>query len=563
MDTDLDRIKQIILGEEYDALLKLRDEINDDGHFSKIVANIITEALKERSLQDDSVAEVLAPTIDQAISSSINQDPKKLAESLYPIMGPAIRKSITETMQQMLENLNQLLEESVSPKSLRWRFDAWRTGKSYSELVLLNTLEYSVEQVFLIHRETSLLINHQYSELADTRDPDMVSGMFSAIQDFIEDSFSTQAGDELDTLRLGDLTVVIQRGPSAILAAVVRGRVPETLRNEMSAALEKLHRMKKSELSSYEGDPDVFLDSEDDLRKVLMSQRKEEEEREIPWLAVVSIAGILAALGYWNYLLYEESLFRNRLLNEIAAEPGYVLLKSEFADDVLAIELLADPDARDPSEVVAPNQENFSVEFTEYSHLSLIDSLVEKRARRLLQPNIETELYVRDSRLVLEGLADSDWLESVKPLWPSVTGLVELDTSALRLFYPRREAIAVSVPIVEAAKLDFDNGETVTNYDAGVIAALADEINQLNALVMEEYGRAVSIDVVGYTDESGTTEYNRQVGFERAQSFRRILIDAGVDDNLLTSFSSFDHPSSDGITERITRLVVDPSSLTE
>jgi OOP family OmpA-OmpF porin len=75
-------------------------------------------------------------------------------------MGPAIRKSISETMQQMLENLNQLLEESLSPKSLRWRFDAWRTGRSYSELVLLNTLEFSVEQVFLIHRKTSLLIHH-------------------------------------------------------------------------------------------------------------------------------------------------------------------------------------------------------------------------------------------------------------------------------------------------------------------------------------------------------------------------------------------------------------------
>lgn len=563
MDTDLDRIKQIILGEEYDALLKLRDEINDDGHFSKTVANIITEALKERSLHDDSISEVLAPTIDQAISSSINQDPKKLAESLYPIMGPAIRKSITETMQQMLENLNQLLEESVSPKSLRWRFDAWRTGKSYSELVLLNTLEYSVEQVFLIHRETSLLINHQYSELADTRDPDMVSGMFSAIQDFIEDSFSTQAGDELDTLRLGDLTVVIQRGPSAILAAVVRGRVPEALRNEMSATLEKLHRMKKSELSSYEGDPDVFLDSEDDLRKVLMSQRKEEEEREIPWLAVVSIAGILVALGYWNYLLYQESVFRNQLLNELATEPGYVLLESEFAENVLSIDLLADPDARAPYEVVAADQENFTVEIIEYSHLSLIDSLIEKRARRLLQPSIETELSVQESMLVLEGLADNDWLKSVTPLWPAVTGLIGIDTSSLRIFYPRREAIAVSVPIIESAELDFDNGETETNFDASLIESLADEINQLNSLVMEEYGRSVSIDVVGYTDESGTTEYNRQVGYERAQSFRRVLIGAGVSGDILTPFSSFDHPSSDGIAERITRLVVDPSSLTE
>ncbi|MFK7863786.1 MAG: hypothetical protein AB8B95_06105 [Pseudohongiellaceae bacterium] len=561
MNSDLDRIKKIILGEEYDSLLKLREEINDDGQFSKIVSNIITEALKERSRKDDSISEVLAPTIDQAISSSINQDPKKLAESLYPIMGPAIRKSITETMQQMLDNLNQLLEESVSPKSLRWRFDAWRTGKSYSELVLLNTLEFSVEQVFLIHRETSLLINHQYSELADTRDPDMVSGMFSAIQDFIEDSFSTQEGDELDTLRLGDLTVVIQRGPSAILAAVVRGRVPEALRSELSKNLEKMHRMKKAELSSYQGDPDVFLDCEDDLRTLLMSEKREEKAREVPWLAVLSIIVIVAGIGYWNYLLYQDSQIRASLVDTFAQEPGYILLDSSFADDVLNVELLVDPDAREPADVAALEHEKFSVEVIQHAQLSLLDSLVEKRAFRLLDPANETALTVNNSVLVLSGIADNDWLESIQTLWPAVTGLTSLDSSGLTLYFPRREAIERAVPVVEAARLPFANGETVADFDVEAIDLLAREINQLNELVLEEVGGSVKIDVVGYTDESGTTDFNRQVGLERAQSFRQILINAGVADDILTSYSAFDHPSNDGIAERMTRLVVDPSSL--
>lgn len=564
MDTDLKRIKHIILGEEYDGLLKLRDEINDDGQFSKIVSNIITEALKERSLRDDSISEVLAPTIDQAISSSINQDPKKLAESLYPIMGPAIRKSISETMQQMLENLNQLLEESVSPKSLKWRFDAWRTGKSYSELVLLNTLEFSIEQVFLIHRETSLLIHHQYSELADTRDPDMVSGMFSAIQDFIEDSFSTQAGDELDTLRLGDLSVVLQRGPSAVLAAVVRGRVPETLRNDLSKTLENLHRMKKSELASYGGDPEVFDDVEDDLRKILMAERKEPEEKSIPWLAVVSIIVILGAVGYWNYLRYQETVLRSQLLRTLHQEPGLVLLNSDFSEGVLRIELLSDPNARKPGEVISTSQENFSIEFSEYSHLSLIDELVVQRAVTLLQPEAETTLEVINSELVLGGRADSDWLKGISALWPAVTGLIGIDSTGLQLDYPRREAIAATIELIEAAEeLSFDNGETEIETDPQFIITLADQITQLNILSIVEYGNPVKIDVVGYTDNSGTASYNRQVGYERALSFKQTLVEAGVDEALLDAFSAFDHPSNDGIAERITRLVVDLNSITQ
>ena len=211
MDTELAQLKQILLGDEYEQLLALKDKFNNDKAFTALVANVVAEALKVRNEKDGRIDEVLAPTIDKALAGSINQDPKKLAESLYPIMGPAIRKSISETLQQMLENFNHLLEDSFSPKALRWRFDAWRTGTPYSEFIMLQTLDYQVEQVFLIHKESSLLIQHHFSDLVETQDPDMVSGMFSAIQDFIEDSFSTQEQDKLDTLRLGELSVLLTR----------------------------------------------------------------------------------------------------------------------------------------------------------------------------------------------------------------------------------------------------------------------------------------------------------------------------------------------------------------
>ena len=235
-ESDLERVRRLLMGDEYAELLRLKDELADDGVFADHVSRIVTEALRARAAADDSITGVLAPIIDQAISSSIDQDPHKLAESLYPIMGPAIRKSITEALQGFLDNFNQLLEQSFSPQSLKWRVDAWRTGRSYSEIALLNTLEYQVEQVFMIHRETSLLIAHASADSATAKDPDIVSSMFSAIQDFIEDSFATQESEALDTLRMGDLNVVIQRGPLAVLAAVVRGMVPENLRDRIDSS---------------------------------------------------------------------------------------------------------------------------------------------------------------------------------------------------------------------------------------------------------------------------------------------------------------------------------------
>ena len=67
--------------------------------------------------------------------------------------------------------------------------------------MLKHTLVYRVEHVFLIHRHTSLLIAHAASQDATSQDPQLVSSMLAAIQDFVRDSFSEQQGLELPASR--------------------------------------------------------------------------------------------------------------------------------------------------------------------------------------------------------------------------------------------------------------------------------------------------------------------------------------------------------------------------
>ena len=65
---------------------------------------------------------------------------------------------------------------------------------SFAEVVLKHTLVYRVEHVFLIHRHTGLLIAHAASQDATSQDPQLVSSMLSAIQDFVRDSVRRTAG---------------------------------------------------------------------------------------------------------------------------------------------------------------------------------------------------------------------------------------------------------------------------------------------------------------------------------------------------------------------------------
>ena len=50
---------------------------------------------------------------------------------------------------------------------------------------MLRSLVYRVEQLFLIHRKTSLSLLHVALDPAIAKDSDMVAGMLSAIQDFV------------------------------------------------------------------------------------------------------------------------------------------------------------------------------------------------------------------------------------------------------------------------------------------------------------------------------------------------------------------------------------------
>ena len=143
-------------------------------------------------------------------------------------------------------------------RTLLWRWTAFRTGQSFAEIVALKTLIFRVEQVFLIHAESGLLLQHAMPPRSGTgRDAHQVSGMLIAISNFVSDSFSTESG-ELNAFTVGDLSVWLERGPHAIIAGVVRGTASDTVPATFHDAIEQIHRKFGRELREFNGDSSRF-----------------------------------------------------------------------------------------------------------------------------------------------------------------------------------------------------------------------------------------------------------------------------------------------------------------
>src|ERR1035438_7617157 len=208
-----------------------------------------------------------------------------LADALFPIFGKAIRKAITAELDGMLQSLSQTLEQRFSWRSLRWRWESIRTGKPYAEIVLLRSLLYRVEQVFLIHRKTGLLLQHVAMDTAATKDPEMVSGMLTAIQDFVRDSVSGAEGENLETVRMGDIGVVLTYGPDAILSGFGAGGPPRNLARVFQDTLDTIERQKAEALHSFDGDTAEFDSCRPQLKACLVGQGKPDQRKATSWAA--------------------------------------------------------------------------------------------------------------------------------------------------------------------------------------------------------------------------------------------------------------------------------------
>ena len=276
-------LRKLLIGPEQQRLDELSDELHATELSPEELADRLPEAIALRGSRDDQLGRALGPTIETAMRESIRRNPEEMATAIFPILGPAIRKAIAETMAALVRSINAAVEQSLSANGIKWRIEAWRTGVPYSEIVIRHALVYRVEQVFLVHAETGLLLAHAAAPDLEIDDADLISSMMSAIGDFVRDSFRPGEGATLRTFSVGEHTVQVEAGPRALLAVVIRGQAPDSLLLQQQDTLETIHLEYASQLADYSGDSEPFESARPllatCLETVLVTQSKEARER--------------------------------------------------------------------------------------------------------------------------------------------------------------------------------------------------------------------------------------------------------------------------------------------
>ena len=500
----------------------------------KDLSRVLPTAIRLRNAQDEVLTDALMPTVAAALKIAVKRDPQAVADAIFPVMAPAIRQAIATTFNQAVQSLDKALEYGLSFKGLKWRFEASRTGKTFAEVVLYHTLVFRVEYVFLIHRETGLLLQHVSRDGGEGKNAEIIAGMMTAIksawQDFMHDSFGNDPNASLSEIHVSNLAIWFEQGPQLVLACVIRGSAPEELRtNLMAPAIEAIHREQAEEIARFDGDPDPFVTTRHRLESCLQ-QRYEKPEgdggfRVSPRL-LIPLAVILLALVTWAFFSIRDKLRWSDYVKHLEAQPGIVITETGERNGKFFVAGLRDPMAVDPDRLLRETSmlSPSKVEGRWEAYQTLRPDFILARAKAILAPPDSVTLTLKDGVLDATGSAPRQWISEARRLAlavPGVTGFRGngvIDEEILQL----KAQLETEVPRFVVGTSQFAVGQTETRdrliADARRLFALADA-SSLN----------VRMTVVGHTDETGPAELNDRLSQERAASVKALLVAAGLD----------------------------------
>ena len=531
---DLDQLKELLFGAEKEALDSIAERVERREVRTADIADVLPEAIHQSHKRNQDLVDSLSEPVGECLQQAFREDPQTYGDALYPVMGPAIRKSIMHALRTFAQQINEAVEHSVSPKGLKWRWQASRAGIPFGEYLLQKTLQYRIEQAYLISRENGLLIGHVHHESSKIKDSDAVSAMFTAIQDFVKESFSPDRTGRLESADMGDFTLWAVHGPHALLVCVIRGVPPKSLRADLSAILERIHFRYGDAIREYRGDTSTVPDVEVELERCLRFEARQERSRGRGGPSVVMIVLLLALaaafvfLGAQSWLHSQQLAKLSRALDEA---PGIHLTDIERAGGAFRVRGLRDPLAP----TVATIAESIDIEAGRVTSSmqpfqSLEPEIILARAIQLIGPPESVRFEMSGRTLIVSGDAPMSWRRELQQRSLGLAGVDRLDLSGLGASDLR--AIRERTKALDEKKFFFENGATLADSEETALIEYAQQLRLL-ADDAREIRHELVVTVTGATDATGPEDINTRLSERRALAAAGVLAEYGVNSQII------------------------------
>ncbi len=518
----------------------ITEKINlDPETIARAIAPEIALSIREQILLDEhAIPQVLGPEMGKAIKAQIESERDAMVDALYPVIGSTISKYMVEVVQ----DINQKVESTLSLEGIKRKIRARAQGVSEAELIFKESIGYYVRAIFLIDKDSGLVIQEIQVPGSEHLDSDMLAGMLTAIRSFANDCISTSS--ELDSIDYGDWQIPLEVAGYCYLAVVVKGEPPKQFITKIRQVLGEIVLEYDDEIQNFDGNIAHVPHGIKTKLEELTESNKDKSQKStsspiLLWLLIFIMSIVFIPWGIVNYRARLAHNIEQNTATQLDAAPELSVyrLDPQVKAGKLTItgrvpsEYLSNQAAIITQKIASQNKlelDNHIVTINVPVNPSLVTGEIQRLTKLFNQQStvaIETDYELKT--LTVKGfILDKTTRQTINQAFRQIPGIEQIVFN-----------IVEQLPLIEQ-RVYFNQGSSQLNS--------IDNLSKIKATkqLLRQYPQ-LHLKLVVHSDGSGSTRINQKLGQKRCQVVKATLIEGGIEpDRLLMDCNSSILPSN-------------------
>ncbi|AFZ17117.1 OmpA family protein [Allocoleopsis franciscana] len=538
--------------------LKVADSRED---IAQAIAPVVDEMIQRRAKQDIvAISTALAPVIPEAVAKQVLNSPGALAKALGPEMGTAIKEQITlerdsmvdalypvigstisKYMAEAIKAINEKVENAFSLEGLSRKVRAKVQGISEAELIFKESMPFTIQAMFLIHKSSGLVIAEFQPSDSQRLESEMVAGMLTAIRSFVNDVIAqTGSVSEIDQIDYGDSRIILEVAGYCYLAAVTKGEHPRSFIQKMRSTLSTIVQKQGKSIELFDGDPDNVPEEVhqllDNLTKLSDTNSATKNPKAPVALLLIGLTVFLAIslpIGIYQYLSSTDRRREREINLALASDPELAVYRVGVDANLGTIKL----SGKLPNQYLRSRAEKIAKEIE--PKLSIQNTIIPVE----VPPNpvlaaAEVKRVVNILNQIQGSVIAADYSEGTVTVKGAV--LQQEDAKKITqafLQIPGVKSVSNTVqlqPFAIASRIYFDQGSSEIKSEE------RSKIAQIRAFLDQHPNKYLKL--LGHTDPKGSATENQQLALERATKVKNVLIAQGIASKRLLAEGTIDPP---------------------
>ena len=488
---------------------------------ARAIAPEIALSIREQiRLDANAISQTLGPEMGKAIKAQIELERDAMVDALYPVIGNTISKYMVEVVRE----INYKVESTLSPAGIKRKIQAKIQGVSEAELILKESVGYHVRAIFLIDKDSGLVIQEIQLPGSKHLDSDMIAGMLTAIRSFANDCISS--GSELDAIDYGDWQIPLEVAGYCYLAVVVAGEPSKQFITKIRQVLGQIIMEHGEAIQNFAGNAADVPPGIAHKLEQLAEPNKDKPQKSSPallWLLIFILGAILIPWGIVGYRARNARHIERTVATQLDAAPELSVyrLDSEVKNGRLVVT------GRVPSQYLRSQAAGITQEIAREHELQLDNQIITvdvpvnpsqttgeiARLTSLFnqQPQVAIKTDYQPKTLKITGFIGNEAVrETIYEGFTRIPGIERVVFDTLE-----------QLPLVEQ-RIYFDLNSSQLNF--------ADNFSKINAIkdLLNRYPQ-LHLKLNVHSDGKGSSSLNQKLSRERCQNVKIALVDRGIE----------------------------------